>query len=164
MCLQILKLVFSLKARGGAVVQGAQMDASQVVKAMNDMWGDMMDKYYDHVSKTYVEFLAKEYSMDAGELLEKIAPLKAKILAKAKAVATGGQQTAPRNAPVPAATGGKYSSMPRKQLVELCKANSLPVKRKNQDMIDALEALEAPKENPPAKGMPSELVAEEIDE
>lgn len=140
------------------------MDASQVVKAMNDVWGDMMDKYYDHVSRTYVEFLAREYGMDAGELLEKIAPLKAKILARAKAAAAGGQPPAARGATVPAAAGGKYSGMPRKQLVELCRANGLPVKRKNQDMIDALEALEASKEKPSAKVPPSELVAEEIDE
>ena len=156
------------------------MDATQVMKAMNEQWMCMMDNYYDHVCGNYLEFLSKEYNLDLDELKEKVAPLKEKILATATATGespgtcnttkTKAQKTTASGGP--SGVGGKYSGMPRKQLVELCKANSLPVKRKNQDMVDALDALSARADeaqaaasnDPQAAVQPTSLEAEMIDE
>ena len=153
------------------------MDATQVMKAMNEQWACMMDSYYDHVCGSYLEFLSKEYNLDLEELKAKVEPLKEKILATAASESAGvgniiktkAQKTAGPGAQ--AGSGSKYSGMPRKQLVELCKANSLPVKRKNQDMVDALDSLSANADkanaassSSPQPAQPASLEAEMIDE
>lgn len=153
------------------------MNATQVLNAMHDHWTTLMAQYYDSISSSYIEHLAKEYNLDVDELKEKIAPLKDTILKTASASALAVPQplvskstTKKQTKPAVVNSGSVYAAMSRKELIDLCKSNNMPVKRKNQDMIDALEAADplskqAKSESQhPTAAAPNDMQCEEIND
>ena len=114
-------------------------NAQEVLAQLTNTWSSMLDKFYDSVADEYLQWMAKEYKMDIKSLREKAGPLKAKLLAKATESVTAVKTTKKPVTKAKIADESKYGSMPRKELVELCKSRNLPVKRKNQDMIDQLK-------------------------
>jgi hypothetical protein len=128
------------------------MNASQVLNAMNERWSELLDKYYDHVADEYIKHISKEYDMDYEELLSKAKELKSEIMKNAKEImecpkASEIKKKQPSKTAIKAAEKAAkkenefknaYSDLTRSQIIEKCKECSLPVKRKNQDMIDAL--------------------------
>ena len=119
------------------------MDALAVTKALNETWSNVIEDYYDTIATNYIEFLSKEYEIPINELKEKIAPLKNKLINNASMFSESTEKSRTKKEErkttikIPG-TINKYSSKSRKELVEMCKSRKLPVKRKNQDMIDSL--------------------------
>lgn len=128
------------------------MDASQVIASMNQRWTELLNDYYDHVAEEYMKHISNEYDIDLNELLEKASKLKHDIMKKATEVINDNRQTElkkkqPSKAAIKAAEKAAkketeekntYSDYTRSQLIDKCREYKLPVKRKNQDMIDAL--------------------------
>ena len=114
-------------------------NAQEVLTQLNNTWTSMLDKFYDSVADEYLQWMAKEYKMDLKTLREKAAPLKEKLLSKAAESVAAVKTTKKPEIKTKVTDESKYGSMPRKTLVELCKTRSLPVKRKNQDMIEQLK-------------------------
>lgn len=114
-------------------------NAQEVLAQLTNTWSSMLDKFYDSVADEYLQWMAKEYKMDIKSLREKAGPLKAKLLAKATESVNAVKTTKKPVTKAKIADESKYGTMPRKELVELCKSRNLPVKRKNQDMIDQLK-------------------------
>ena len=117
-------------------------NAHDVLQQLTNTWSSMLDKFYDSVADEYIKWMAKEYNMDIKELREKAIPLKAKLLSKATDAVSVVKTTKKQNLQQKVVDTSKYGSMSRKELIELCKLNNIPVKRKNQDMIDKLKLLE----------------------
>ena len=130
------------------------MDASQVMASMNNTWTDLIDKYYDHIADEYIQWMAKEYNLSIDELKKKAEPVKERILAGAQDAITASAscgikkkppsmssiKAAASKANTEASENGSsiYAKMSRKELIDKSKEHSLPVKRKNLDMINAL--------------------------
>lgn len=117
-------------------------NAEEVLTQLTNTWSSMLDKFYDSVSDEYIKWMAKEYEMDLKTLREKAAPLKAKLLSKATEAVSVVKTTKKQTGKTKVVDSSKYGTMSRKELVELCKTHSLPVKRKNQDMIDQLKKID----------------------
>ena len=118
-------------------------NAQEVLSQLTNTWSSMLDKFYDSVADEYLAWMAKEYNIDLKTLKEKALPLKEKLLSKATDAVSAVKTT--KKAVVVSAKDtddSKYGKMSRKELIELCKSKSLPVKRKNQDMIDLLKKQE----------------------
>ena len=127
------------------------MDAAQVIATMNTTWATLIDKYYDHIADEYIAWMSREYNVPVDELRAKAEPVKAKILASAeqnvnamtvkkKPKSLSSIRAAASKANTEASENGNsvYAKMSRKELIDTCKSRSLPVKRKNLDMINAL--------------------------
>ena len=135
------------------------MDGAQVLAALNNTWSSMLDKYYDHIVDEYIVHLSKEIGQPVDELKKKAQELKSTILAGAtnisetssnikKSKPSISSMKAQAKAAIQASQPKTaYSNKTRKELIELCKSHNLPVKRKNQDMIDSL--VEYDKKNAP---------------
>ena len=128
------------------------MDASQIVSNMNTRWNELLSNYYDHVATTFLKQVSEEYELNYEELLKKSADIKEEILHSATQKvntvdAVGIKKKKPsmsalknaRKAEVDAQREKNiYSDFSRTQLIEKSRERKLPVKRKNQDMIDNL--------------------------
>ena len=125
-------------------------NAQEVLAQLTNTWSSMLDKFYDSVSDEYIKWMAKEYEMDLKTLREKAAPLKAKLLSKATEAVSAVKTTRKQAGKAKIVDSSKYGTMSRKEIVELCKTHGLPVKRKNQDMIDQLKKID---ENEAAKSL-----------
>ena len=142
------------------------MDATQVLANLNNTWTGLLDKYYDHIAEEYLQWMSVEFNIPLETLKEKAAPIKDQVLASAahkienpessikkkkQTVAHMKQEaknTEKQNV-IDSDPSNKYSYMGRKELVELCKARRIPVKRKNQDMMDASKAGDPSGSRPP---------------
>ena len=127
------------------------MDASQVLAQMNEKWNELISNYYDHICENYLKHIAQEYDMEYEELLLKSKELKDEILQtstnninkskcdiKKKMPSKASIKAAEKAAAKEAMEKTKYSDYCRSDLIAKCKEYSIPVKRKNQDMIDLL--------------------------
>ena len=106
---------------------------------MNDRWTTLLPQYYDYIQNEYLAWMADEYNLPLDELKAKAEPLKNKILDSVDDVVANLNSGVHKKQGkvVTKAQGGPetpYDSFPRNRLVELCKENGIPVKRKNQDM------------------------------
>lgn len=133
------------------------MDASQIITNMNERWNEMLSQYYDHVAESFLKHMAEEYELNYEELLEKSKDLKEEIVNMATDKLnnnrdSGVKKKKPSMAAMKAAKKAqedslreknKFSDSSRDELISKCKEYKLPVRRKNQDMIDALLAYEA---------------------
>ena len=135
------------------------MDASQVISALNTTWTSLLDNYYDHIADEYLAWMSKEYNIPIDVLQEKSLPVKEKILAdaaskfnnketniKKKKQSMSSLKLEAKKAEVQKSIeqdpSNRYLHMTRKVLVEVSREKGLPVKRKNQDMIDALKNID----------------------
>ena len=114
-------------------------NAQEVILQLTNTWTSMLDKFYDSVADEYLSWMAKEYNIELKSLKEKAAPLKTKLLSKATDAVSAVKTTKKQETKHKMVDNSRYGSMTRKELVELCKSRTLPVKRKNQDMIDSLK-------------------------
>jgi hypothetical protein len=114
-------------------------NAQEVLSQLTNTWSSMLDKFYDSVADEYLLWMSKEYKIDLKTLKEKAAPLKTKLLSKATESVSSVKTTKKPVAKTKVLDTSKYGNMSRKELIEHCKNRSLPVKRKNQDMIDLLK-------------------------
>ena len=115
------------------------MDATEVLQQLNATWSSMLDKFYDSVEDEMISWISKEHNIPITTLRAKAAPLKEKLLSKATEAVNSVKSTKKAEMKPKTKDGSKYGKMIRKELVELSKERNLPVKRKNQDMIDALK-------------------------
>ena len=122
-------------------------NAQEVLAQLNNTWSSMLDKFYDSVADEYLSWMAKEYNVELKTLKEKALPLKAKLLAKATDSMHVVKTTKKPTVKPKVNDSSKYGTLSRKELVELCKERSIPVKRKNQDMIDLLKKSDDENEN-----------------
>ena len=146
------------------------MDALAVMNTMAETWVELLEQYYDNISDAHVNHIGDKFSLDKAELSASVSELKTTILNGAKekflaanSIAPETKQSKPKTIKKPASTenidNGKYNTMNRGDIAELCKARGLPVRRKNQDMIDSLKKYDeensseasssAPPEQPP---------------
>lgn len=135
------------------------MDASQIIANMNVRWSEMLNQYYDHVAESFLKHMAEEYELDYQELLKKSIEVKEEIINMATDKLnnnrdTGIKKKKPSMAAMKAAKKvhedslrekNKFSDSSRDELISKCKEYKLPVRRKNQDMIDALLTYETDK-------------------
>jgi hypothetical protein len=121
----------------------------------------MLDKFYDSVADEYLVWMAKEYNVDLKQLKEKAQPLKAKLLSKATDAVSAVKTTKKAVPKSKVEDDSKYGSITRKELIELCKSRSIPVKRKNQDMADLLKAYDEEHESKETNEAEKENEAEE---
>lgn len=137
------------------------MDALTVMNTMSETWMNLLEKYYDTISDAHVNHLSEKFSLDKEELTLSVSELKASILNGAKSTFINANSTLPetktskpKTAKKPSSTAncdnGKYSNMNRNEIVELCKSLNIPVRRKTQDMIDALLKNDASNEAGPS--------------
>ena len=133
------------------------MDASQIISNMNERWTEMLGLYYDHVSESFLKHMAEEFDLNLDELIEKSKEVKEEIVNMATTSMSnlqdaGIKKKKPSMAAMKAAKKAhddslreknKYSDSTRDELISQCKEYKLPVRRKNQDMIEALLAHEA---------------------
>jgi hypothetical protein len=129
-------------------------NAQEVLSQLTNTWSSMLDKFYDSVADEYLLWMSKEYKIDLKTLKEKAAPLKTKLLSKATESVSSVKTTKKAVTKTKVLDASKYGNMSRKELVEHCKERSLPVKRKNQDMIDLLKTYDE-------KNQPEEAEKEE---
>ena len=128
------------------------MDATQIVNNMNDRWKELLSNYYDHVATTFLKQISEEYELNYEDLLQKSAEVKEEILNSAtqNVQSTEEKNVKKKKPSVSALKNARkaeidanrekniYSDFNRTQLIEKCKERKLPVKRKNQDMVDNL--------------------------
>ena len=136
-------------------------NAQEVLAQLTTTWSSMLDKFYDSVSDEYIKWMAKEYNMEIKALREKAAPLKAKLLSKAAEAVNAVKTTKKQNVKVKVVDTSKYGTLSRKELMELCKNRSLPIKRKNQDMIDQLKTYDENNEEKPKENSENESDSEQ---
>lgn len=117
-------------------------NAQEVISQLTNTWTSMLDKFYDSVAEEYLLWMSKEYKIDIKILREKAAPLKEKLLNKATH-SISSVKTTKKPINVKIQDPSKYGAMDRKQLIGFCKERQLPIKRKNQDMIDALKKFDS---------------------
>ena len=128
------------------------MDATQIVTNMNDRWNELLSNYYDHVASTFLKQISEEYELNYDELLQKSTEVKEEIINSAtQKVQTTDVNNVKKKKPSMSALKSArkadidskrekniYSDFTRTQLIEKCRERKLPVKRKNQDMVDKL--------------------------
>ena len=115
------------------------MDATEVLQQLNATWSTMLDKFYDSVEEEMILWISKEHKIPIATLRAKAAPLKEKLLSKATEAVNSVKSTKKAEIKSKMSDSSKYGKMLRKELIELSKERNLQVKRKNQDMIDALK-------------------------
>lgn len=128
------------------------MDATQIVTNMNDRWNELLSNYYDHVATTFLKQISEEYELNYDDLLQKSTEVKEEIINSAtQKVQTADVNNVKKKKPSMSALKNArkadidakrekniYSDFTRTQLIEKCRERKLPVKRKNQDMVDKL--------------------------
>ena len=128
------------------------MDASQIVNNMNTRWNELLSNYYDHVATTFLKQVSEEYELNYEVLLAKSVEVKDEILNSAaqKVQSSESSKVKKKKPSMSALKNAKkaeidakrekntYSDFSRTQLIEKCRERKLPVKRKNQDMVDCL--------------------------
>jgi len=127
------------------------MDATQIITNMNDRWAEMLSGYYDHVSTTFLKHIAEEYDLDYDELVQKSISAKDEIVEMATNNASVNNTSVKKKKPSMSALKNArkaeidaqreknaYSDHNRSMLIEACRERRLPIKRKNQDMVDNL--------------------------
>lgn len=120
------------------------MDATAVTKAMNDHWVKLLDEYYDYIADAYIKHLSAEHDIPVEELEEKTKGLKEKVMKDAFIAIESGNdikrdaRKTKQKMTTTSTTKSVYDAFTHPELAKLCKDNKLPVKRKKQDMIDAL--------------------------
>ena len=132
------------------------MDAAQVLAALNNTWSTSLEEYYDNIEDEYLKYMSKEFNIPLDKLKEKAIPVREKILEKAKSKSDSQSSGIKKKKQSVASIkmeakraavqksieedpSNKYLHMSRKELIEASRNLRLPVKRKNQDMIDALK-------------------------
>ena len=133
------------------------MDASQVLTALNSTWTSLLDNYYDHIADEYLSWMSSEYNIPIDVLKEKSLPVKEKVISdaslkfnnkessiKKKKQSVSSIKMEAKKAEVQKSIeqdpSNIYLHMTRKELVDTCREKGLPIKRKNQDMVDALKS------------------------
>jgi len=116
-----------------------RMDASEVLQQLSVTWTSMLDKFYDSIEDEMITWISKEHKIPIATLRAKAAPLKEKLLSKATESVNNIKTTKKADLRSKISDSSKYGKMLRKELIELSKERNLPVKRKNQDMINALK-------------------------
>ena len=128
------------------------MDASQIINNMNDRWNELLSNYYDHVATNFLKQVSDEYDLKYEDLLTKSVEVKNEILNSAiqntqlsdssKIKKKKPSMSAMKNAKKAEIDAKRerntYTDFTRTQLIEKCRERKLPVKRKNQDMVDSL--------------------------
>ena len=128
------------------------MDATQIVTNMNDRWNELLSNYYDHVASTFLKQISEEYELNYDDLLKKSTEVKEEIINSAtQKVQTADVNNVKKKKPSMSALKNArkadidakrekniYSDFTRTELIEKCREQKLPVKRKNQDMVDNL--------------------------
>lgn len=118
------------------------MDAKDVLTKMQETWSDLLSQYYDHVATSYAQHIAKEYNLDETNVIKVVEEHKDKIIQNApglKLPTTSAQKEHKVSQKHVYESTSKYGNLSRKELIELSNSRSLPTKRKNQDMVDALD-------------------------
>jgi hypothetical protein len=118
---------------------------------MNNRWNELLSNYYDHVAATFLKQISQEYELNYEELLEKSIHVKSEILNSATQNVTLEPNNVKKKKPSMSALKNArkaeidskrekniYSNFTRTELINKCKERKLPVKRKNQDMVDKL--------------------------
>jgi len=119
---------------------------------MNDRWNELLSNYYDHVASTFLKQISEEYELNYDDLLKKSTEVKEEIINSAtQKVQTADVNNVKKKKPSMSALKNArkadidakrekniYSDFTRTELIEKCREQKLPVKRKNQDMVDNL--------------------------
>lgn len=106
------------------------MDATEVLKEMNNYWKKQLDKYYDHIVETFSEEVAKEHGISAVSLIEKGKKMKSEIMKMEKKAKEVESKSSEKK---------ELSQMSHKELAEICIGYGLKKRKKNLDMINDIQ-------------------------
>jgi len=119
------------------------MDANKVIETMNKTWADLLDQYYDHISKTIVNEISNKHNMNESEMIEFVNALKPKIMnidnVKIVSKTVSKTTTLEQSSDIPS----DLKSLSRKDLQGLAKKHGLAAKRKTVELIDDLSKIAA---------------------
>ena len=119
------------------------MDANKVIETMNKTWADLLDQYYDHISKTIVNEISNKHNMNESEMIEFVNALKPKIMntdiVKVVSKTVSKTTTLEQSSDIPS----DLKSLSRKDLQGLAKKHGLAAKRKTVDLIEDLSKIAA---------------------
>ena len=122
------------------------MDVQQIITQLTNHWTTLMDQYYDNVSNEYLQTISEKYNIPINDLKNETSGLKDIIMKKiTNCMDPPNQETEQKNEPEKKEKKTKskkdtslLENMSRKQLQEICKEKGIPTKRKNADMIEAI--------------------------
>ena len=110
------------------------MNATQIITDLNKTWETSLNIYYDQIASEHVKVFSETYNIPIENVQEKVAQIKSNILQSLFQPAAG-SAAKQKQATIASDT------MSRKELQALCKEYNIPTRRKNMDMVNALNNL-----------------------
>ena len=123
------------------------MDATNVLSQLTNTWSNCLDQYYDHVAEEHMKVISEKYDIPMNDLMLKSKELKENIMKKLtncmsdkKEVNTKKEVNSKKESTKKTKSKEEgLESLGRKELHELCKERNIPTKRKNSDMVSAIQ-------------------------
>ena len=116
------------------------MDATNVLTQLTNTWSKCLDQYYDHVAENHMKAISEKYNIPIEDLMIKSKDLKEDIMKKlTNCIPTKAETKPVKNSEKKINENTNIESLGRKELQTMCKDRGIPTKRKNADMVLAIQ-------------------------